>query len=103
MKHKSNNSLQYKQFTRENDPMHPKIWWQTNGYNWSSIAFIALQVFSLCPTSASAEITFSAMTFIHSKLRNRLTVEKVKKLIYIRTNTAAFSEDLDALMDSHEE
>ena len=41
----------------------------------------------MAASSAASERSFSTFGFIHSKLRNRLDPEKVKKLVYIKTNT----------------
>jgi hAT family C-terminal dimerisation region len=43
-------------------------------------------VFSLATSSAASEGNFSICGFVHSKLRNCLTAEMVKKLVYIKTN-----------------
>lgn len=40
----------------------------------------------MAASSAASERNFSTFGFIHSKLRNRLSPKKVKKLVYIKTN-----------------
>jgi hypothetical protein len=45
---------------------------------------LAIQVFGMVASSAASERGFSTMNFIHSKLRNCLSPEKVQKLIYIK-------------------
>jgi hypothetical protein len=40
----------------------------------------------------SSEGNFSTFGFIHSKMRNSLGPEKVKKLVYIKTNYAAVAD-----------
>jgi hAT family C-terminal dimerisation region len=52
---------------------------------------IALKVFSLATSSAASERNFSTFGFVHSKLRNCLTAENVKKLVYIKTNYPTFA------------
>ena len=47
---------------------------------------IAVKVFSMVTSSAAFERNFSMMGFVHSKLRNSLKQESVKKLVYIKTN-----------------
>lgn len=47
---------------------------------------LGLKVFSLVISSCASERNFSAFTFIHSKLRNRLTDDRVNKLISIYVN-----------------
>ncbi|CAB3977585.1 hypothetical protein DYB31_009882 [Paramuricea clavata] len=44
--------------------------------------------------SAASERNFSTFGCIHSKLRNRLGPEKVKKLVYIKTNSLQMSDVL---------
>ena len=66
--------------------------WFSDGKEWPRLQKIALQVFSLSPSSASSERNFSSEGFIHSKRRNRLGKEKVAKLNFIRTNQALFDE-----------
>ena len=50
---------------------------------------IASNLFSCVATSAAAERSFSGMSFIQSKLRNRLRKKSVEKLHYIRNNRIA--------------
>lgn len=44
---------------------------------------IALKIFSIRPTSASTERMWSSFSFIHSKSRNRLTIDNSKKLTFL--------------------
>jgi hAT family C-terminal dimerisation region len=48
----------------------------------------------MATSSASSERNFSTFGFVHSKLRNSLGPEKVKKLVYIKTNSRAFSDSI---------
>lgn len=61
-------------------------YWQVDGKAYPNIRKVAIQVFSMATSSAASERGFSAMSFVHSKLRNRLSAEKVKKLIFIKNN-----------------
>ena len=61
-------------------------WWKNEGENWPLLQPTAIQVFSLAPSSAASERNFSTFGFIHSKLRNSLSPDKVRKLVYIKTN-----------------
>jgi hypothetical protein len=47
------------------------------------------RIFSIVPSSASCERTFSSFSFIHTKSRNRLKRDRVKKLVYIFANRKA--------------
>ena len=47
-------------------------------------------------SSAAAERNWSAFSFVHSRLRNRLTPDKVEKLVYIFFNKKLqYKEDFD--------
>lgn len=61
-------------------------WWITDGTDWPMLRNLAIRVFSMAASAAASERNFSTFGFIHSKLRNRLAPEKVKKLVYIKTN-----------------
>ena len=61
-------------------------WWQADGTDWPLLQDLALRVFSLAASAAASERNFSTFGFIHSKLRNSLDAEKVRKLVYIKTN-----------------
>ena len=74
-------------------------WWMADGTDWPLLQNLALRVFAMAASSAASERNFSTFGFIHSKLRNRLTPEKVKKLVYIKANTLQMS---DKLCESYE-
>jgi hypothetical protein len=61
-----------------------QYWLQNTTYK--TLAPIAVKIFSMAASSAASERNFSTFGFIHSKLRNRLGADKVKKLVYIKTN-----------------
>jgi hypothetical protein len=44
--------------------------------------------------SVSSELAFSTMNYIHSKLRNRLSVERADKLQYIFINCRALAKQI---------
>ena len=76
--------------------------WITDGTDWPMLRDLAIRVFSM---AASAR-NFSTFGFSHSKLRNRLAPEKVKKLIYIKTNAIQMegtSCNVDDLSDDGDE
>jgi hypothetical protein len=45
----------------------------------------------MAASSVASKRSFSTFGFIHTKLRNRLGPEKVKKLVYIKTNMIQIS------------
>jgi hypothetical protein len=66
-------------------------YWQTDGCQWADLQGIAVRLFSMVTSSAASERNFSTMGFIHSKLRNSLSVKTVEKLVFIKSNMGAFS------------
>jgi hAT family C-terminal dimerisation region len=50
------------------------------------ITHLALKYFSVASSSAASERNLSTMGFKHSKLRNCLGRDTVKKLVYVKTN-----------------
>ncbi|ETI53269.1 hypothetical protein PPTG_08572 [Phytophthora nicotianae INRA-310] len=54
---------------------------------------IAKLVFAIPTFSAASERAWSIMDFIHSKKRNRLSVEKVDMLAYIYVNDHTVQEE----------
>ncbi len=71
-------------------------WWLADGTDWPLLQNLAQRVFSLPASSAASERNFSTFGFIHSKLRNRLDQEKVRKLVYIKTNTIQMTDAIRA-------
>jgi len=72
---------------------HPRLWWEAYGGNYPLLRPIALAVFNMAAGSSSTERSFSANNFIHSKLRNRLSEERVNKLTYIKMNREHYKLD----------
>ena len=70
-------------------------WWKADGTDWPLLQNLAVHVFSMAASAAASEWNFSTFGFIHSKLRNRLGPEKVKKLVYIKTNAMQMSDTKD--------
>jgi hypothetical protein len=62
-------------------------YWQVDGAKFPAIRAVTLTVFSMVASSAASERGFSTMGFVHSMMRNRLGSEKVKQLVFIKTNT----------------
>ena len=55
-------------------------YWQVDGKRWPNLQKLAMKVYSMATSSASAERNFSTFGFVHSKLWNQLDPETVKKL-----------------------
>ena len=61
-----------------------------DGCEWLELQKITTKLFSMATSSATAEQNFSTMGFIHSKLCNSLSPKTVGKLVFIKSNLAAF-------------
>ena len=71
-------------------------YWQSNTGKWPLLCAIGICIFSMCASSAAAERNFLLHSFVHSKRRNRLSHDKILKLMYIQTNVAQLTGDFDA-------
>jgi uncharacterized protein (DUF4415 family) len=60
-----------------------------------TLAPLALRLYNSVANSVASERSFSTMNFVHSKTRNRLSAEKVNKLVYIQMNDSVL-EDIKA-------
>ena len=65
------------------------------GDKWTLLKNLAIRIFFLISSSACVERTNSTMGFIHSKLRNKLSKEKIIKLFYIKNNTGEVMNEID--------
>ena len=61
-------------------------WWKCHGNGAPQIQKLAIKVFNIPTSSAASERCWSAMGNIHSESRNRLTDDRVEKLLYIYFN-----------------
>jgi hypothetical protein len=77
-------------------------YWLTDGSRWPTLQSICIKLFTIATSSAASERNFSAMGFIHSKLRNRLAASTLEKVIYVRSNLSAVIEDYEEQIDSDE-
>ncbi|KAL6309073.1 ribonuclease H-like domain-containing protein, partial [Sparassis latifolia] len=55
----------------------------------TGLALLAMRILSMVPNSAPTEETFSQFGITHTKLRNRLDPQKVRKSVILRTDTNA--------------
>lgn len=80
---------------------HPLSFWISPPIKrkFSIIAPLAKTLFSLTPSSVASERNFSAFGFIHSKLRNKLLPDNVRKLVYVFAN----SKNLDKTESDEDE
>ena len=73
--------------------MDAKTYWNVFGRrDFPSLFKVAKPIVEMICSSAAAERTWSTFRFIHSRLRNRLTNERVEKLVFIYTNCVLLDE-----------
>jgi hypothetical protein len=84
LKERQQNTFRFKMLGKSKSILQ---WWIADGTDWLLLQNLAMRVFSMAASSAASDRTFSTFGFVHSKLRNRLDPEKVRKLVYIKTNT----------------
>lgn len=85
---KTRNSFRYQLLTKRKKS--PLEWWLTDGNDFPDLQNIAIKLFSVAASSASSVRNFSIMGFIHSKLGNSLAPQTVGKLVFNKSNIAAF-------------
>ena len=85
----------------------PIQFWQRHADNSYELAVFARRLFKTVANSASCERAFSRMKLVHSKNRNRLSPERVNKLLFISINSPILRRDglgrITALIDSDED
>jgi hypothetical protein len=62
------------------------IWWKSIADVSGDLGVLAQAIFSMPCTTASTERSFSTYAAVHSKTKNRLSVTKAGKLVYISHN-----------------
>ena len=68
----------------------PLEYWLVDGCEWPELQKMTTKLFSMATSSATAKQNFSTMGFIHSKLCNSLSPKTVEKIVFIKSNLAAF-------------
>jgi hypothetical protein len=56
------------------------------GYSTPALQKLAIRLVSQCASATRCEQNWSTFAFIHTKVRNRLTCEKLHKLVYVNYN-----------------
>ncbi|KAL0226793.1 hypothetical protein P9112_014117 [Eukaryota sp. TZLM1-RC] len=79
------------------------IWWQQFGYDAPELQKLALQVVSQFVSASAVERLWSLHDWIHSKRRNRLTEERVNKLIAVYDFLASCRQEEDSEEDNKTE
>ncbi|KAL3682902.1 hypothetical protein R1sor_000924 [Riccia sorocarpa] len=64
----------------------PHRWYIMYGDGILAMRYMAMQILGQSITSSTCERNWSSFSHIHNKKRNRLTVERVEKLVYVAFN-----------------
>jgi hypothetical protein len=56
------------------------------GYSTPALQKLAIRIVSQCASTTGCERNWSTFAFIHTKVRNCLTYEKLHKLVYVNYN-----------------
>ena len=64
-------------------------------------AGLALELFNCTANSVACERAFSTMNFLHTKLRNRMTITTTDKLLFIYINSRSLRK-AGSLMDKYQ-
>jgi hypothetical protein len=66
------------------------VWWKSCFSDKPELLQLTVNTLSISPTSGAAERNWSAFRFIHCQRRNRLSTERVDKLVYLYWNLRMF-------------
>ena len=61
-------------------------WWDQYGGDCSELQEVARRIVSQCMSSSGCERNWSTFALVHTKLRNRLSYDKLHKLIFVHYN-----------------
>ncbi|ONL96592.1 hAT dimerization domain-containing protein / transposase-related [Zea mays] len=72
--------------TFENFDYNPASWWRLYGTETPALQKMATKILSLTTSSSGCERNWSGFDGVHTKKRNRLTTDRLNKLVYIQFN-----------------
>jgi hypothetical protein len=67
-------------------PSFAGAWWEMFGYSTPALQKLVIRLISQCASTTGCQRNWSTFAFIHTKVRNRLTYEKLHKLVYVNYN-----------------
>ncbi|CAN6319548.1 unnamed protein product, partial [Urochloa humidicola] len=78
-------------------------WWDQYGGDCSELQEVARRIVSQCMSSSGCERNWSTFALVHTKLRNRLSHEKLHKLVFVHYNLKLriqhFYDDMQSLQE----
>jgi hypothetical protein len=72
------------------------------GYSTPVLQKLAMRLVSQCASATGCERNWSTFAFIHTNVRNRLTYEKLHKLVYVNYNLR-IQNSIDGCSSYHDE
>ncbi|GBG72250.1 hypothetical protein CBR_g11180 [Chara braunii] len=66
--------------------VHPAWWWYLHGGDFPRLQEVAIKVLSMWSTASPCERNWATHDFIHTKRRNRLSSDSLRKLVFIHWN-----------------
>jgi hypothetical protein len=67
-------------------PSFAGAWWEMFGYSTPAFQKVAIRLVSQYASATGCEQNWSTFAFIYTKVHNRLTYEKLHKLVYVNYN-----------------
>jgi len=78
-------------------------WWDQYGGDYPDLQYFAKRIVSQCMSSSGCERNWSTFALVHTKLRNRLSYDKLHKLVYVHYNLKLriqlFQDEMQSLQD----
>ncbi|GBG64811.1 hypothetical protein CBR_g46767 [Chara braunii] len=66
--------------------MHPAYWWYLHGGDFPRLREVAIKVLAMWSIASPCERNWASHDFIHSKRRNKLLSDSLRKLVFIHWN-----------------
>lgn len=73
----------------------PADWWWSYGGQCKTLQKLAVRIVAQCNSSSGCERNWSTFALVHTKLRNKLGYDKLKKLVYVNYNLKLQLQQLD--------
>ena len=78
-------------------------WWKSYGGQCKDLQKLAMRIVSQCNSSSGCERNWSTFALVHTKLRNKLSYDKLMKLVYVHYNLKLCIQQFEADFQSLKE
>ena len=78
-------------------------WWNSYGGQCKDLQKLAIRIVSQCNSSSGCERNWSTFALVHTKLRNKLSYDKLMKLVYVHYNLKLYIQQFEADFQSLKE